>query len=318
MADTGALSPGTMADDSSVGTISWSDPNNAKASDDQYSLASASTGTFYSHYLKATNFGFAIPAGATIDGILVEIEKKKGVSGGTYSEVVKIIKADGTLGSTNKGNSTNWSSTEGYDSFGGATDLWDESWDADKINDVDFGVVLQVVLYEVSRCLRGDTLVWTVDKEKQIKDLIVGEKIYSFNEKKNRTEIDTVTKVWTEDIKHYNSEYYYIYLETGIIIRSTFNQAFYANGKWVEALDLKIGDVLKNEKLEDIKIINIDVVKNNVDKVWDLTVKNNHNFFANTILVHNSQGYVDHIRITVYYTAGAGATGKPWNYYAQQ
>lgn len=30
-----------------------------------------------SHYLKATNFGFSIPAGATINGILVEIERRK-------------------------------------------------------------------------------------------------------------------------------------------------------------------------------------------------------------------------------------------------
>ena len=28
------------------------------------------------HYLKASNFGFSIPAGATIDGILVEIERR--------------------------------------------------------------------------------------------------------------------------------------------------------------------------------------------------------------------------------------------------
>ncbi len=40
------------------------------------SAESVDTGAI-SHYLKATNFGFTIPAGATIDGILVEIEKRQ-------------------------------------------------------------------------------------------------------------------------------------------------------------------------------------------------------------------------------------------------
>lgn len=74
MATQGPYSPGTMADDSTVGTVTWVNPDNAKASDDVRAIM------YYggsSHYLKATNFGFSIPAGATINGIVVEIEKRK-------------------------------------------------------------------------------------------------------------------------------------------------------------------------------------------------------------------------------------------------
>src|SRR3990167_2051589 len=75
--DTGAISPGTTADDSAVGTIVWTNPNNSKVSDNVYAIVTnANCGIPTSHYLKATNFGFSIPAGATINGIVVEIEKK--------------------------------------------------------------------------------------------------------------------------------------------------------------------------------------------------------------------------------------------------
>ena len=75
--DTGATSPGTTADDSAVGTIVWTNPNNSKVSDNVYAIVTnANCGIPTSHYLKATNFGFSIPAGATINGIVVEIEKK--------------------------------------------------------------------------------------------------------------------------------------------------------------------------------------------------------------------------------------------------
>lgn len=55
-------SPGTLADDAAVGTVAWSNPSNAASSNDSYATASGAGGT--THYLKATNFGFAIPAGA--------------------------------------------------------------------------------------------------------------------------------------------------------------------------------------------------------------------------------------------------------------
>jgi len=73
-ADEGANSPGTMADDATVGTVAWSNPDRAKSLADGNATAVLSS-LGVSHYLKATNFGFSIPTGATIDGILAEINK---------------------------------------------------------------------------------------------------------------------------------------------------------------------------------------------------------------------------------------------------
>lgn len=148
--DTGALSPGTMADDDTVGTIAWSNPNNAKASDNVYAVAIDSSGsTSYTHYLKATNFGFSIPSGATINGILAEIERYRSDLSDVYDSEVKIVKADGTIGTTNKASATIWygiSDPNEYTGYGSSSDLWGEIWTAENINDVDFGVVLSAKL----------------------------------------------------------------------------------------------------------------------------------------------------------------------------
>lgn len=138
----GPLSPGTMADDATVGTVAWTNPNNAKVSDNVYATADVTTGpacdnsiklvkggvisgtdlsagagyptsdaytsfgsssnlwglslvpgdinasnfgvavsakksdgSVITHYLKATNFGFTIPTGAIINGVVVEVER---------------------------------------------------------------------------------------------------------------------------------------------------------------------------------------------------------------------------------------------------
>lgn len=136
-------SPGTLADDSAVGTVAWSNPSNATSDNGVYATAS-SDGATVSHYLKATNFGFTIPVGATIKGILAEIDKKKG-SGTTKDSEVKIVKADGSVGTTNKADTvSNWPLSDTYISHGSSSDLWGETWTVTDINDADFGVVVSV------------------------------------------------------------------------------------------------------------------------------------------------------------------------------
>lgn len=107
MASEGPNNPGTMADDAAVGTLAWSNPDNAKTSDDAYA--------------RRTN-DFWIK-----------------------DKYVKIVKSDASIGAENKGDTVNaWSSTEAYYSYGGAADLWSEAWTPADINDVDFGVVLSI------------------------------------------------------------------------------------------------------------------------------------------------------------------------------
>ena len=162
MANTAATSPGTMADDATVGTVAWTNPNNAKVSDNIYSTIADQDGDVTTHYLKATNFGFAIPTGATIDGIVVEIERKDSGANDWRDSRISIVKANGTIGTTNKSTSAFWSTIEGYVSFGGATDKWGETWTEADIEDIDFGVVFSAYQYSSGTSISVDHIRITI------------------------------------------------------------------------------------------------------------------------------------------------------------
>lgn len=63
----------------------------------------------------------------------------------TVEQEVKIVKADGTIGSQNKASLGTWGTiaNPGYTSYGGEADLWGETWTAADIMDPDFGVVIK-------------------------------------------------------------------------------------------------------------------------------------------------------------------------------
>lgn len=136
-----------MADDSAYGTHGWSNPNNAKVSDNSYASVSASFGG-NTHYLKATNFGFAIPSGATINGVSVSIERKSTVgSPNTVKDnVVKLVKGGTVSGSNYADTGTNWPSSDTVKTYGGSADLWGLSLTDSDVNASNFGVVLAAAM----------------------------------------------------------------------------------------------------------------------------------------------------------------------------
>lgn len=144
MSTAGPNAPGTMANDTAVGTDGWSLPNNAKVSDNTHTTATGSS-TADSNYLKATNFGFAIPSGATINGVTVSIERKFSSAPNTAKDkVVKLVKG-GTVSGNNKADTgTNWPSTDTVKTYGGAADLWGLTLTDTDTNASTFGVVLQI------------------------------------------------------------------------------------------------------------------------------------------------------------------------------
>ena len=138
--DTGATSPGTMANDATVGVTAWANPDNAKADDAYYATVILKAQA--SQYLKATNFGFSIPEGDEIDGILVNV-KGKGVYTNLVDDNIRIVKG-GSISATNLSVGTVWPTTIQTWAYGGATSLWGETWEYDDINSATFGFVLSV------------------------------------------------------------------------------------------------------------------------------------------------------------------------------
>jgi len=146
MSDTGAKYPLTAADDNAVGTGSWTDVNKIKANDGDFA-GCPTIGT--THYLKATNFNFSIPIGATINGIVVIINRYNPAGGGlgdVNDGEIRIVKSNGSIGTTNKSVGNTWESTAYSRQYGGEADKWGESWAYSDINSSNFGVVLSAII----------------------------------------------------------------------------------------------------------------------------------------------------------------------------
>jgi len=76
--------------------------------------------------------------------------------GGADFDAVKIVKADASIGATNRAAGSLTTSQATY-SFGGAEDLWGETWTAANINNSNFGVV---VAFQGTGHIVVDYLTW--------------------------------------------------------------------------------------------------------------------------------------------------------------
>ena len=95
--------------------------------------------------LIGSNFGFAIPTGATINGITVSLVRKQTHSGTgvVKTGAVFLYKAGVPVGTPKIGTSyyVNSNVTE---TWGGTTDLWGASWNNNDINDPGFSFSMNV------------------------------------------------------------------------------------------------------------------------------------------------------------------------------
>ena len=126
-------------------------------------------------------------------------------------------------------------------------------------------------------CFVGETLVKTKDGYKEIRDLVVGEYVYSFNEEDGK-------KSWQKIIETFvyeDEKIIEIVLSDDSSIRCTENHLFFIDGDWAEAKDL--------EYIEDLDVVKIKRPKQS-QTVYDICVEDNHTFFIteNDIPVHNS------------------------------
>ncbi len=136
--------PGTISTVALSGSVtSWSNLSNGASSDNQYVTiptdALSSNGE-YTDLLQFSNFGFNVDSNATIDGILVEIER--GDINNAKDHRILIVKA-GVAGTTDRSVTSAWS-TESYFPYGSSTDLWGTTWTPADINNSGFGLAVAV------------------------------------------------------------------------------------------------------------------------------------------------------------------------------
>ncbi|MGK2966025.1 MAG: hypothetical protein ACSLFM_10535, partial [Tepidiformaceae bacterium] len=123
------------------GSVAWTAPTNIFLSDNLYATAALSNNV--SHYLKATNFGFAIPTSAIIVGIEALIECSMQGSGGNVRSV-KLVKGD-VISGVNKANNEALTTTESVKTFGSNSDLWGADLTPADVNAATFGVAYAAV-----------------------------------------------------------------------------------------------------------------------------------------------------------------------------
>ena len=144
MTSEGPNSPSTITNDASAGDVEWTNPGNAASSNDSYATA-AVTPTQETNFLKCVGFGFSIPAGATINGVLAEVEGKCGNANGAFfsSSRQRLVKA-GTLSGTGATASALFGTTDAYVSIGSSSTLWGTTLTAADVNNANFGVAVRI------------------------------------------------------------------------------------------------------------------------------------------------------------------------------
>lgn len=151
MPSQGPNSPTAAANDTSAGTRAWETPGNVFGSDNAYAQASAPSVTALTYYLKATGFGFTVPSGATINGIVVEIERR--ASGTVKDASVRLYKGGALAGADRGDLETAWPTSDASRTYGGATDLWGTTWTPADVNSSTFGVGLQAQMSPLAQAL---------------------------------------------------------------------------------------------------------------------------------------------------------------------
>ncbi len=134
--------PAAGATSGGAGT-SWTNPGNVVSNNNSYALADNLDDNDVSEGLRATNFGFAIPAGATITGVQVTIGRFASNTNTFIDNNLQLI-VGGTLVGANRASATAWPTSEAAANYGSTSDLWGTTLTPAQVNATNFGVSLSV------------------------------------------------------------------------------------------------------------------------------------------------------------------------------
>lgn len=134
---------------------SWANASNATgAPDAAFATVAPSFPGSPSDFLVLTNFGFAIPAGQAIVGVLVEIDHKADADVSPIYDFVSITTDTGVTLSVDQpnGNGFSWPTVLGFDPYGSGATTWSivGGLTAAQVNAVAFGVCIQTNLHAIA------------------------------------------------------------------------------------------------------------------------------------------------------------------------
>jgi len=119
---------------------------------------------------------------------------------------------------------------------------------------------------------------------KNIEDIKVGEAIATYNENSGNIESGLVGDLQIREVESIIK----LTFDDGNIINTTSEHPFYVEGKdWVTASNLVVGDICKTSYNTQTTISSIKTINETTTVYNLLSVEPNHNFYANSVLVHN-------------------------------
>lgn len=148
-------------------------------------------------------------------------------------------------------------------------------------------MALKSELFNRIACFTEETLIYTKDGYKQIKDIEVGDEVYSRNADTGEQGLKRVLNVFVKDIKEL------VHLKVGEQeIKTTATHPFWVEGiGWVDAADLKPGDrlVMYSGEIFEVKEVFVEYLDKPI-KVYNFEVQDWHTYFVSgyNVFVHNA------------------------------
>ena len=135
-------------------------------------------------------------------------------------------------------------------------------------------------------CFVAGTKVKTKNGFKNIEDIKIGEKVYSFNLDNNEIELKEVLELIHSSAK----DTYKLTIGGKTVEMTSKHQVYIVDKGWTRAYNIKIGDMMLSASGDKVKITNIEHIKYDepID-TYNLAVEDNSNYFVTDIqvLVHN-------------------------------
>ncbi|MFZ5567535.1 MAG: DUF6701 domain-containing protein [Pseudomonadota bacterium] len=123
----------------SGGNRNWSNPDEAEVEDGDF--AEVTVDNQPSRYLRCNNYGFNIPAGATITGITVTVRRAvNSTFFGSATDISVRLLQGGSLAGDDKASNASYTTGWVNAGYGSSTDLWGLGWTPAQINANNFGV----------------------------------------------------------------------------------------------------------------------------------------------------------------------------------
>ena len=137
----------------------------------------------------------------------------------------------------------------------------------------------------VFACFPAGTKINTDGGLKNIEEIKVGDKVWSYNELTGETGLQEIVRTMSRESDHTIE----LYTE-GEIIETTAEHPFLTDNGWKDAADLQAGDRIRNRNEEDVGIKDVKF-SYKPRKVYNFEVSNWHTYFVGALqwLVHNAK-----------------------------